>query len=79
MTKIFNPKDWLAVPEQKEVPKKPINNKPTTVVANDIETYINALEQSGNATKLQQPQTGARRVTRTEGLGELRTRLLQFE
>ena len=47
MTKIFNPKDWLAVPEQKEVPKKPINNKPTTVVANDIETYINALEQSG--------------------------------
>ncbi len=47
MTKIFNPKDWLAVPEQKEVPKKPINHKPTTVVANDIETYINALEQSG--------------------------------
>lgn len=47
MTKIFNPKDWLAVPEQKEVPKKPINNNPTTVVANDIETYINALEQSG--------------------------------
>ena len=47
MTKILNPKDWLAVPEQKEVPKKPINNKPTTVVANDIETYINALEQSG--------------------------------
>ncbi|WP_298946449.1 DUF3987 domain-containing protein [uncultured Polaribacter sp.] len=46
MTKIFNPKDWLAVPEQKEVPKKPINNNPTTVVANDIETYINALEQS---------------------------------
>lgn len=47
MTKIFNPKDWLAVPEQKEVPKKPINNNPITVVANDIETYINALEQSG--------------------------------
>lgn len=47
MTKIFNPKDWLAVPDQKEVPKKPINNNPTTVVANDIETYINALEQSG--------------------------------
>ncbi len=47
MTKIFNPKDWLAVPEQKEVPKKSINNYPTTVVANDIETYINALEQSG--------------------------------
>ncbi|PZD79410.1 DUF3987 domain-containing protein [Mesonia sp. K7] len=47
MTKIFNPKDWLAVPEQKEVPKKPINNNPTRVVANDIETYINALEQSG--------------------------------
>jgi len=47
MTKIFNPKDWLAVPEQKEVPKKPINNYPTTIVANDIETYINALEQSG--------------------------------
>lgn len=47
MTKIFNPKDWLAVPEQKEVSKKPINNYPTTVVANDIETYINALEQSG--------------------------------
>lgn len=47
MTKIFNPKDWLAVPEQKEVPKKPINNNPTTVVPNDIETYINALEQSG--------------------------------
>lgn len=46
MTKIFNPKDWLAVPEQKEVPKKPINNNPTTVVVNDIETYINALEQS---------------------------------
>jgi hypothetical protein len=47
MTKIFNPKDWLAVTEQKEVPKKPINNNPTTVVVNDIETYINALEQSG--------------------------------
>lgn len=47
MTKIFNPKDWLAVPEQKEVPKKPINNNPTTFVVNDIETYINALEQSG--------------------------------
>ncbi|WP_431137565.1 DUF3987 domain-containing protein [Psychroserpens mesophilus] len=47
MTKIFNPKDWLAVPEQKEVPKKPINNNPTTVVANDIETYISTLEQSG--------------------------------
>ncbi|UAB75624.1 DUF3987 domain-containing protein [Mesoflavibacter sp. SCSIO 43206] len=47
MTKIFNPKDWLAVPEQKEMPKKPINNNLTTVVANDIETYINALEQSG--------------------------------
>ncbi|RLK06585.1 DUF3987 domain-containing protein [Tenacibaculum discolor] len=47
MTKIFNPKDWLAVPEQKEVPKKPINNNPTTIVVNDIETYINALEQSG--------------------------------
>ncbi len=47
MTKIFNPKDWLAVPEPKEVPKKPINNNPTTVVANDIESYINALEQSG--------------------------------
>lgn len=47
MTKIFNPKDWLAVPEQKEVPKKPINNNPTTVVANDIESYVSALEQSG--------------------------------
>ncbi|APY12516.1 DNA primase [Seonamhaeicola sp. S2-3] len=46
MTKIFNPKDWLAVPEPKEVPKKPINNNPTTVVANDIESYISALEQS---------------------------------
>ncbi|MBU3823132.1 DUF3987 domain-containing protein [Flavobacteriaceae bacterium XHP0103] len=47
MTKIFNPKDWLAVPEQKEVPKKPINNNPTTVVTNDIESYISSLEQSG--------------------------------
>tara|TARA_R110001583_G_scaffold195514_2_gene374799 strand:- start:2935 stop:4674 length:1740 start_codon:yes stop_codon:yes gene_type:complete len=47
MTKIFNPKDWLAVPEQQEKPKKPINNNPMTVVSNDIETYINALEQSG--------------------------------
>lgn len=47
MTKIFNPKDWLAVLEQKEVPKKPINNNPTTVVANDIESYVSALEQSG--------------------------------
>ncbi len=47
MSKIFNPKDWLAVPEQKEKPKKPIKNRETTVVANDIETYISALEQSG--------------------------------
>lgn len=47
MTKIFNPKDWLAVPEQQEKPKKPINNNPMTVVSNDIESYINALEQSG--------------------------------
>lgn len=47
MTKIFNPKDWLAVPEQQKKIKKPINNNPTTVVANDIESYINALGQSG--------------------------------
>jgi hypothetical protein len=47
MTKIFNPKDWLAVPEQQNKINKPINNNPTTVVANDIESYISALEQSG--------------------------------
>ncbi|MEH1008940.1 DUF3987 domain-containing protein [Winogradskyella sp. ECml5-4] len=47
MTKIFNPKDWLTVPEPKEVTKKPINNNSTMVVVNDIETYINALGQSG--------------------------------
>ncbi|MCP4055267.1 MAG: DUF3987 domain-containing protein [Mesoflavibacter sp.] len=47
MTKIFNPKDWLAVPEQQKKTKKPINNNPTTVVANDIESYISSLEQSG--------------------------------
>ena len=47
MTKIFNPKDWLTVPEPKEVPKKTINNNSMMVVVNDIETYINALEQSG--------------------------------
>lgn len=47
MTKIFNPKDWLAVPEQQKKTKKPINNNLTTVVANDIESYISSLEQSG--------------------------------
>jgi hypothetical protein len=47
MTKIFNPKDWLAVPEQQKKTKKPINNNPTTVVSNDIESYISSLEQSG--------------------------------
>jgi len=47
MTKIFNPKDWLAVPEQQKKTKKPINNNPTTVVANDMESYISSLEQSG--------------------------------
>lgn len=47
MKKIFNPNDWLVVPEQKEKTKTPINNNPTTVVANDIESYISALEQSG--------------------------------
>ena len=47
MTKIFNPKDWLAVPEQQKKINKSINNNPTTVVANDIESYISSLEQSG--------------------------------
>ncbi len=47
MSKIFNPKDWLAIPEQKiEKPKQQISEQPTIVV-NDIETYITALEQSG--------------------------------
>ena len=27
MTKIFNPKDWLAVPEQKEVPNQSTTNR----------------------------------------------------
>ncbi|MGM5470242.1 DUF3987 domain-containing protein [Flavobacteriaceae bacterium LMO-SS05] len=47
MKKTFNPKEWLAIPEQQEVTKKPINNNPTTIVGNDIETYISTLEQSG--------------------------------
>ncbi len=51
MKKTFNPKHWLAVPEQQEKVKKPISNKiskkASNIVANDLETYINALEQSG--------------------------------
>lgn len=48
MTKIFNPKEWLEVPE--EQPQPTSNNATTLVVAvadNDIETYISAIEQSG--------------------------------
>jgi hypothetical protein len=46
--KIFNPNDWLETPEI-EVPKKPISKKAATVntvVANDIESYITAIEQN---------------------------------
>ncbi|WP_417290176.1 DUF3987 domain-containing protein [Corallibacter sp.] len=48
MTKIFNPKEWLEVPE--EQPQPISNNATTNVVAiadNDIETYVSAIEQSG--------------------------------
>ncbi len=48
MTKIFNPKDWLKVPE--EQPQPTSNNATTHAVAvadNDIETYISAIEESG--------------------------------
>lgn len=48
MTKIFNPKEWLEVPE--EQPQPTSNNATTNVVAvadNDIETYISTIEQSG--------------------------------
>lgn len=48
MTKIFNPKEWLEVPE--EQPQPTSNNETTKVVAvadNDIETYISAIEQAG--------------------------------
>jgi len=48
MTKIFNPKEWLEVPE--EQPQPTSNNATTFVVAvadNDIETYISTIEQSG--------------------------------
>ncbi|WP_417890001.1 DUF3987 domain-containing protein [Xanthomarina gelatinilytica] len=48
MTKIFNPKEWLEIPEEQS---QPTSNNATTnvvaVVANDIETYISAIEQSG--------------------------------
>lgn len=46
MTKIFNPKEWLEVPEEQPTS----NNATTNVVAvadNDIETYISTIEQSG--------------------------------
>ena len=48
MTKIFHPKEWLEVPEERPQPTS--NNATTHVVAvanNDIETYISAIEQSG--------------------------------
>lgn len=48
MTKIFNPKEWLEVPEEQSQPTG--NNATTNVVAfavNDIEIYISAIEQSG--------------------------------
>jgi len=48
MTKIFNPKEWLEVPETQ--PQLTSNNATTNVVAvaeNEIETYISAIEQSG--------------------------------
>ena len=48
MTKIFNPKEWLEVPE--EHPQPISNNATTNVVAvadNNIETYVSAIEQSG--------------------------------
>ncbi|MBU3821460.1 DUF3987 domain-containing protein [Flavobacteriaceae bacterium XHP0103] len=48
MTKIFNPKEWLEVPEEQP---QPISNNATTIVVavddDDIETYISAIEQSG--------------------------------
>jgi hypothetical protein len=48
MTKIFNPKEWLEVPEEQP---QPISNSATTKVVavadNDIETYISTIEQSG--------------------------------
>jgi len=48
MTKIFNPKEWLEVPEEQP---QPTSNKATTFVVafavNDIEIYISAIEQSG--------------------------------
>ena len=51
MKKTFNPKDWLAVPEKQQIVNKPISNKTsnktTDIIANDLETYINTLEQSG--------------------------------
>src|SRR5690554_179713 len=47
--KNFNPKDWLAVPQEEPTVKKPKttvpNNIPTT--DNDIENYITAIEHSG--------------------------------
>lgn len=46
--KIFNPIDWLETPKA-EVPKKPIPKTAATVntvVANDIESYISAIEQN---------------------------------
>jgi len=46
--KIFNPNVWLETPKT-EVPKKPIQKTAATVntvVANDIETYIEAIEQN---------------------------------
>lgn len=46
MTKIFNPKEWLEVPEKQPQPTS--NNATTNVVAdNDIETYISTIEQLG--------------------------------
>ncbi len=48
MKKIFNPNEWLETPTN-EVPKKPIQKTAATantVVANDIDSYIAAIEQN---------------------------------
>ncbi|MBP0902208.1 DUF3987 domain-containing protein [Mariniflexile gromovii] len=49
MSKTFNPKDWLDVPQEQQKPA--VSNKATTkfvaVANNDIESYMVAIEQSG--------------------------------
>lgn len=48
MTKHFNPKEWLNAP--KEQPKPKVSNAATKIAAvanNDIETFINTIDQAG--------------------------------